>query len=248
MAGSLRVPMTPLASGERALDEEASRYVVRVHRLRDGDAVTLFDPFARTEADGVLAVKGRGDAFVRVGEIRPATLVARCEVALLQAVAKGDKMDAIVRDATELGATRIAPMITRRTVAEKAQRRGRVRWERIAIEAARQCGRGDIPAISEPLAIAEVVADTTEMRKLALVTVDARPLSEVVGSDARSFAVAVGPEGGFDDDEMELLAARGFVAASLGRFTLRTETAATAALAVLADRIATLSFGSLPFP
>jgi 16S rRNA (uracil1498-N3)-methyltransferase len=240
LAPPLRVPVRGITAGYRDLDRDAARYVVRVHRAREGAHVLLFDPEARTEADAIVLDTGKDHARVRVERVRDASLLPSRKVALLQAVAKGDKMDAIIRDATELGATRIAPMTTSRAIAERASGRGR--WLRIAVEAARQSGRGDVPEIADPLPFADAVAGAREALLIALVPDSALPLSARLREAAAarpgeivSVAVAVGPEGGFDAAEVAALSRAGFLSASLGLFVLRTETAATAALAVIAD-------------
>ncbi len=235
MRPPLRVPVRSIASGEHALDREAAHYVVRVHRLREGAVLVLFDAEARTEADATVVATGRDAVRVEIGPVREASRVAGVSVTLIQAVAKGAKMDAIVRDATELGATRIVPVLTTRAVAEGAA--STARWRRIVLEAARQAGRGDVPTVMDPKPLTDALRDATETLRIALAPDAIRSIGELLREegDARSVAIAIGPEGGFDGAELEMLAKAGFVKARLGRFTLRTETAATAALAVVAD-------------
>jgi len=240
LSSPLRVPVKGILAGERDLDRDAARYVVRVHRLKEGARIVLFDPEAATEADARLISTGRDEARVRVEPVRPGSRLPARRVALLQAIAKGEKMDAIVRDATELGATRVAPMITVRSIPERAS--GRARWLRVAVEAARQSGRGDIPEIADPAPFVRVIGDVHETLRVALV-LDGAPALNVhvrqavasMGEAIASIALAVGPEGGFDASESAALSRAGFVQASLAPFILRTETAATAALAVIAD-------------
>ncbi len=222
----IRVPMDDLALGERELDAEQSRYVVRVHRLRAGDAFVAFDPKRALEADGELLARGR----VRIGELRPAPSAAR-SVTWIHGCPKGDKADAIVRDVTELGATRIIFVYTARIVAKPPASRVE-RWARIAREAARQCGRADAPelALETKWAVAlETHADTR-------VCLDPRgaPLRDVLARAKGSLAFAAGPEGGFTDGEIEAAEKRGFVTCKLGAFVMRTETVPSAVLGALA--------------
>jgi 16S rRNA (uracil1498-N3)-methyltransferase len=237
----LRVPSSSVAAGPSTLDPAAARYVARVHRLGPGDGLTLFDPSTRLEADATIVRISREAVDVEIGNPRASTALPRRPVTLVQAVGKGDKMDAIVRDATELGATRIAPLAAERSVAERATEKVLARWRRISIEAARQCGRGDCPRVETPRAIDEVLADLDADLRVVLAPGAPRSLGDVHRAGARhggaapSVAIAVGPEGGFTSGELQRLAAERFEPVSLGRFILRTETAATAALAIALD-------------
>ncbi len=166
----LRVPVDRLQPGEMTLDPRASRYVARVHRLAEGEPLLLFDPQEGMEAEASVTALGRSSVRCRVGKLRPAAVRARRSVTLLQAIGKGDKLDAVVRDATELGATRVVAVETRRSIVQLHE-------------------RAEQPPI-----------------------------------------VAVGPEGGLEEDEVEAARASGFVVVSLGPFVLRTETVAAAVL------------------
>lgn len=151
---------------------------------------------------------------------------------------QGDKCDAVVRDATELGATRIVVVQTERSVvrldAARASDR-RARWTRIAQEAARQCGRSDAPAIEPVAAWTEALArvEPAAAARFCLWERAVAPLGPaLVDALARGgpLAFACGPEGGLEAGEVERAAAAGWTIASLGRLTLRTETVAAAVL------------------
>jgi 16S rRNA (uracil1498-N3)-methyltransferase len=232
----LRVPVHHLASGEVTLDAGASRYVARVHRLRQGDALVLFDPSMAREADATLLAIGRSGVRCQVEALREATTRALRSVTLLQAIGKGEKLDAIVRDATELGATRVVVVETRRSVVRLGER-GKARIERlrrIADQAARQCGRGDVPEVSGPLAWTDALRRSSDPRALGLCLWERA--SDPLGSalfrltPRQPLIVAAGPEGGLEESEVESARSFGFVDVSLGPFTLRTETVAAAVL------------------
>lgn len=231
----LRVPLDLAVGGAITLPEDASRYVARVHRLAVGDAFVAFDARRRTEADARVLAITRDRVRVDLSTERPSTRLPTRAVSLFQGLAKADKMDAIVRDATELGATAIVPVRLARSVPQGKSDAAIERWGRVALEAARQCGRGDVPEIVAPVTLAAALDRAFDVG-VALAPGAARSLHEVVASapDAASFGVFVGPEGGFEDGETALLAERGLVLVRLGSFVLRTETAATAALAVIA--------------
>ena len=170
-------------------------------------------------------------------------------LAWIQGLAKGHKCDEIVRDLTELGATRIIVVPTaRRVVRLDATRNSerQARWGRIAQEAARQCGRSDPPTVETPTrwtdALTRVPGDAA---RFCLWEEAAEPLApallEGIARGA-ALAFACGPEGGLEATEAEQARAAGWHLASLGAFTLRTETVAAAVLGAV--RVWTDAFGS----
>ncbi len=241
MTRSLRVPLAPLVSGRTVLDEATGRYVARVHRLRVGDPFVAFDPEAGTEASCTVESDRLPDVLVSVGEVRPTHARPSWDVTLLQAVGKGDKPDQVVRDATVLGARRVVLVHTERTVARAEGANKRERERRIAVEAARQSGRGDVPEVLGPLALEDALGgelSSTTTKPLGLVLCfreDSEPLLTRLSAweRGRPLRVLVGPEGGFSPVEVEAAVLAGYLPTSLGAFVLRTETAATVALGVV---------------
>lgn len=233
MKPPLRVPLGELTPGVRVLPPEASVYVARVHRLGPGDALVMFDPEQAVEADAQIVDVGKRAVAVQIEAPRaPARRAAR-SITLMQGIGKGDRMDAIVRDATELGVTRIVPVVCARSVARPGEERA-ARWRRIAVEAARQCGRGDVPAITAPLGFVEAVREAMGDVRICLDPGASRGLGEALarlGDDAVVFSV--GPEGGFTDGELAGAEAGGFVRTTLGPLLLRTETVCAAMLGAL---------------
>lgn len=233
----IRAPVPDLAAGERRLDGAVAHYLARVLRLRAGDAFVAFDPATAREADAVTVWADHDAITVRFGPLREGTARAALELTWIQGLAKGDKCDAVVRDATELGASRIAVAITRRSVvkldAPRAAER-EARWARIAQEAARQCGRSDVPLVDVPCPWTEALTRVPgHAARFCLwegaSTPLAAPLLEALSRGA-ALAFACGPEGGLEPREVDEAVARGWVAASLGPLTLRTETVAAAVL------------------
>jgi 16S rRNA (uracil1498-N3)-methyltransferase len=236
----VRAPIADLAPGERALDPDAARYVARVLRLAEGDAFVAFDPARGIEADAVVAQVSPREVRVTIGAPRAGAKSARIEIAWVQGLAKGEKVDAIVRDATELGATRFVAAATARAVVKAAGERGdakRSRWERIARDAARQCGRAEAPRIAGPLEWAAALEEATrELAGIARFVLGvgasappAPPLAAAL-AEGRPLAFAAGPEGGLADEEARAAEAHGWTLASLGRVILRAETVAAAVL------------------
>lgn len=231
MAPLPRAPLSPLAAGEHALPKELGSYLVRVLRLRAGDALLLFDPETGTEADAELLRDI--PALVRVGAPRPAARVARREVVLLQGFAKGDKPEQVLRAAVALGASAVTFLRCERSLAGAELRHERLRA--VMLDTARQCGRGELPRLS---GLVELNASLDDARGLLLLLDPnaERSLVDVLREAPRERAVtlAVGPEGGFADPETASLVAAGFQGVRLSPFVLRTELAAVAALAVVA--------------
>ena len=231
MAQLPRAPLSPLLAGEQQLARELGGYLVKVLRLRAGDAFTLFDPAAGTEADAELLRDI--PAVVKVSEPRQAPRVTRREVLLLQGFAKGDKPEQVLRAAVALGVSSVTFVRTERSVAGAELRHERLRA--VMLDAARQCGRGDLPTVSGLVDLPAALADA---RGLSLLLEPAAPesLVEVLREAPRDRAItlAVGPEGGFTAEESAQLLGAGFVAVRLAPFVLRTELAAVAALSVVA--------------
>ena len=231
----LRVPCSPLALGDAPLSAETTTYLTRVHRLVVGDTFLAFDPECATEADAELVAISKRGAVARITALRAASVLPARAVTLIQGTCKGDKMDGIVRDATELGATRIVPAITARSVARPDAARAD-RWRRIAVEAARQCGRGDAPIIDapQPLAAALASAEGAALRLCLDPTAGASLGSQLqMVAAATNVTILVGPEGGLDDAELADAARTGFTRVRLGSLVLRTETVCAAVLGAL---------------
>jgi 16S rRNA (uracil1498-N3)-methyltransferase len=235
----VRVPIPGLAQGERALSADTSRYLVRVLRLSAGERFVAFDPDARTEGDATVLEAHPQKTRVRIENVKPASVVANAKLALVYALAKGDKVDAVVRDATELGATHVILSRTERSVVKLDDATGRLgskldRWKRVAEQASRQCGRSDPPAIEGVLGWSDALDRAADCEARFCLDPRAKEalgeaLHEATSRDA-SIAFAIGPEGGLSADEIEIAIGKGFLPASLGPFILRTETVAAAVL------------------
>lgn len=229
----LRVPASGLRPGPLTLSREAGRYVTQVRRLGIGARFVLFDPEARLEADAVLERAG-AEVVVELGEPRAARLVPLRAATVIQCVGKADKLDQVVRDATELGATAILPAISERSVAKRTTESALHRLRRIAVEAARQCGRGDVPHIAAPRPLTEVLSEAAPGVRVALDPLATTPLAQALSRpNVSTFTFVVGPEGGLTATELAESVERGFERVRFGRFVLRTETVAAAVLGAL---------------
>jgi 16S rRNA (uracil1498-N3)-methyltransferase len=233
----IRAPIPNLAQGDRRLEGGVAHYLARVLRLRAGDTFVAFDPATAREADAVTVWVDHDVVTVRFGPLREGAARVSREIAWIQGLAKGDKCDAVVRDATELGATHIVVAVTRRSVVKLDRGRAierQSRWARIAQQAARQCGRSDVPRIEPPCVWEEALGHAPESATRICLWEGATeplaaPLFEALARGV-PVAFACGPEGGLEPREAEHAAQAGWRLASLGPFLLRTETVAAAVL------------------
>lgn len=231
----LYAPRLPDEGGAVVLGEASSRHV-RVLRLRVGETVVLFDGEGRA---ATARLKSVADDVVCVAVPPVATATKRARIVLMLAVPKGSKLDDCVRAATELGVDEVALMQTERTVPRWDAERTRARLDRltrIASEASAQCERDDIPIVHAPRPLCSWLEEMPASAKGLLF--GAR-VEGAVTLDRATGQVwcALGPEGGFTEEEILLFERSGFSVASLGTRVLRVETAVPAALAIVADRL-----------
>ena len=216
----------------------------RVHHLSDvlrvkvGERLACFDGEGRAWI-GPLIRRARRELTVQIEE-RVTEPDAACRIRLLQALIKPERFDWLVQKATELGVDRIVPVMTARTQARLPQGRAAEktkRWQRIAEEAAAQCGRLRLPMIEPPQPFERLWTsrEHAEWAIIPTLAVEAAPLREVLLSQGRvaEAAVWIGPEGDFTEAEVETAVAHGARPVSLGTRVLKSETAALVTLAVL---------------
>jgi 16S rRNA (uracil1498-N3)-methyltransferase len=217
------------------LPEQAGLHLTRVLRLDSGAVLTLFDG-SGGEYQGTLERDGKS-WWAKVGAHDPVERESPLDITLLQGVARGERMDLIVQKATELGVTRILPVLAERSVVKVDARQSARKlehWRAIAISACEQCGRNRVPDVSEPAALSAAMAALPEGTLKCLLAADgARPLAAGARGGQRAVALLIGPEGGLADNERRFARANGFESFSIGPRILRTETAGLAALAVL---------------
>jgi 16S rRNA (uracil1498-N3)-methyltransferase len=230
----------PIETGDvYAATAQQARYLKTVLRMRAGDPLFVFNGTA-WEYKAIVKRTAGGLALEISNKRRvPADEI---EITLCQAIPKAEKMEAVIRHATELGAGRIIPFFAKRSIPrwplEKSPQK-QERWQRIAVEASRQCGRTDIPEIGEIVSFAEMLRSGQPecLNLICWEEESARGIREVLRDPRyegiKKFLVIVGPEGGFDKDEIARALPAGFLSVSLGKRVLRVDTAAAAVLAVL---------------
>jgi len=227
------------------LARDTASHLAKVLRARDGDELVLFNGDGREFHGAIDSVRG-SRVLAAVGDGRPVDRESPFEVTLVQCVPRGDRMDFIVQKATELGVSRIVPTLSQRSVVRLDARQAESKiahWRAVAVSACEQCGRNRLPTIESARPLLDYLGESVPGGGLQLVfepdggsqqrEVNGDELNEV---SQRSAEIAIGPEGGFESDELEAFRVAGFRRVGLGPRILRTETAAIAALVWLQTR------------
>lgn len=229
--------------GRVTLSEEESRHLRDVLRLRAGEEAQVFDGVGREFLCVVRDAGGRGAAAtleVR-GPAEPPSPEPPVFILLAVALLKGEKFDLVVQKAVELGVGLVKPLVTKRADVRPRDERDAAkrvaRWQRLALEAAKQSGRARVPAVEPPSAFETFVnaEPETDLLRVMFAERGGGGLSELPRGDspASNVAALVGPEGGWEDEEIELARAHGWSVVTLGGRTLRAETAAITVCALL---------------
>ena len=219
------------------LGTQAAQHVTKVLRLREGATLTVFNGRGG-EYQATLRIAGR-EVGVELGEHRSVDRESPLRLILLQALARGERMDFVIQKATELGAHRIIPVAAARSVVQLDADRGDKRthhWQAVAASACEQSGRNTLPIIDPPLSFEAALSAVAKADSRLLLLPEAT--TSLAGSltpaaQTQEVAVLVGPEGGLEETEVERALEVGFRAVRLGPRVLRTETAGLAALAAL---------------
>ena len=225
---------------EIIINNEDAAHITRVLRHSIGDVITVCDGMGYDYSARIESIEPK--------EIRCTVLSKeKCpsepniSVTLFQGIPKAAKMDYIIQKTTELGISRIVPVMLSRCVVKfenkKAEEKKHERWQKIANEAAKQCGRGVVPEVTMPVKLDEALkmAGESELVFAPYECEEKNRLRTVLTENdtAKSIGFIIGPEGGFDLSETEKIKAAGFETITLGRRILRTETAGEAVLAMV---------------
>ena len=225
-----------LTPGDRqTIEGDAANHITRVLRLERGDALTVFDGRGGEYAARIEEFR-KGAVIVAVGDRSAIVRESPLCLTLAQGVSRGERMDWVVQKATELGVSRIIPVLTERTVVKldaKQAERKLLHWRGIATAACEQSGRDRIPAIDEPLRMTELLGGMDRAATRVLLSPTAGLRIADLPRPEGSVIVLIGPEGGFAETELDAVLKLSFVTRiGLGPRVLRAETAALAALAV----------------
>ncbi len=214
------------------------RHIRRVLRLKVGDRLVVFDGSSKEYA-GVIVEETPSSVVIKLEEVLSPQRESPLEITLAQSLLKGEKMEYLIQKATELGVRRIVPFFSSRSIPllDKSKRLRRIhRWEKIAIEACKQCGRVAIPKVEPPQNYSEMLGMAgSEALRLILREKQGQGLKEVLKEfkGGRKIFFIVGPEGGMTDEEVAEAGGLGFIPITLGKRILRSETAGLCFLSVL---------------
>ncbi|MBQ4131495.1 MAG: 16S rRNA (uracil(1498)-N(3))-methyltransferase [Clostridia bacterium] len=217
------------------LEGADANHVARSLRMKVGEALTVSDSRG-TDFDCVITSVTPDRVELKIKEIKPSESEPSVEVTLCTCLLKGDKFETVIRHSVELGVTKIVPVLSTNCVSRpdaKSLKSKEQRWQKIANEAAGQCGRGVLPTLlstTDLSALAKTFNDYDLV--LFFYELGGEPLGETLweNDSAKKIAIITGPEGGFTASEAEMLANAGAKTISLGKRILRAETAPLAAL------------------
>jgi len=232
----IHVPGPIAAGSEISLPKQAGEHLTCVLRLAPGATFRIFDGNGGEYAATLLPAQGR-NLRARVLQHELVERESPLDLTLLQGIARGERMDLIVQKSTELGVTRIVPLLTERSVVKldaKQRERKRDHWQSVAISACEQCGRNRVPQVLAPLGLGDALRALPAGGTRCLLAADATTsLAATVRATGGPIALLIGPEGGLADGERQAALATQFIACGLGPRILRTETAGLAALAAI---------------
>jgi len=219
--------------GRARITGDEFHHLSRVLRLRIGDEVSVFDGRG-SGCRAAIESMARGTAVVLLGEHEDGAVEPSTRVTLYQAIPHGERMDWIVEKSTELGVAAIVPVVTERGVVRPGHKDWNrlMRWQRIALSAAKQSGRLVVPPIAEPLDLATALEAPSQHARVIFQIGGAEPLAILRKGAGTAIHLLVGPEGGFTEPEIQAARAAGWTAAGMGRRILRTDTAAAVAVAL----------------
>ena len=216
------------------ISESDYTHITKVLRLGAGDRITVFDTES-TEYEGTITVISPGTIALRVHNTHLLRTEPELELNLFQAILKGNRMDGIISQAIQLGVSGIFPVISERTQVRSTAKVDR--WNKIARESTKQCGRVTPPVVSNPVDFQGSFGMREQSgMKIILYENQDELLRDYMHSLTRpvnSINIYIGPEGGFSEKEVALAEENGYIALGLGKRILRTETASVVSLALL---------------
>ncbi len=217
------------------LDGEQARHITKSLRMKVGDMLTVTDGSGSDWGCRIDEIT-KDTATLSVCYKQASDSEPDCKVTIYQGVPKGSKLEDIIQKCTELGVFRIVPTLTERCISrpdEKGAKRKNERYQKIALEAAQQSGRGIVPEIAQQITLKQAIASDEGELKILFYEGGGEKLTSLVKSDAKNVSIFIGPEGGFSADEVKLLTENGAQCATLGKRILRTQTAPVAALTAI---------------
>ena len=220
-------------NGEKILlDGESARHIAKSLRMRVGDMLTVTDGKGIDYGCQISAID-RESVELKICYEKPNTSEPSCRVTIYQGIPKGQKLEDIIQKCVELGVSEIVPTLTARCVSrpdEKSAAKKIQRYQKIALEASQQSGRGIVPKISEIKTLSQAIENDDSELKIVFYEGGGKPLRDIISPEVKSISIYIGPEGGFEHSEVEAVENAGGLRATLVKRILRTQTAPVAAL------------------
>lgn len=222
------------------IDTEDVNHIRRVLRLKENDTIEVCDTTGIDYTAEILDITEKS-VICKITDSRKSDTESNLKVTLFQGIPKGSKMDYIIEKTTELGIFSIVPVTMSRCVVKlentKAEQKKQERWQKIAVAAAKQSGRGIIPEIEMPVTVDEAI-ERMKKSDLALAPYECEASNRLKpellnNKEAVDISIMIGPEGGFDPAEISKINEAGIKTVTLGKRILRTETAGEAVLAMI---------------
>jgi 16S rRNA (uracil1498-N3)-methyltransferase len=234
-------PVEQFEDSSVKLSTEETRHLRDVLRLSTGDRVQIFNGEGREFVAEITSVGKRETLLRIVDEISAPAPESNLDLTIAASVYKNDKFDLVIQKAVELGVARISPIVTFRSESKIDAALNRIdRWRKIALEATKQCERARIMTIDEPMPFEDFLSSLeNESGDLLIFSEkDGRAIPDL--SHPKKITALVGPKGGWEDSEIELAEARGFVPVKLGKRIMKAETAVITFAALLQHRFGDL--------
>lgn len=233
------LPASEWSKDKLTLLGDEAHHCTRVLRSKLGEMVEVFDG-AGQSARGEIISLGKDKVELSISS-DPKFSNRSAEIHLNQAIPKSGNMELIVQKAVELGITSIQPLITEHTIVRAEQMEKKVaKWQRIALEACKQCGQNYLPTIHPVQKFSDWIktAQQAELNIVAALLPTSQPLAQVFSGKPSSVSILIGPEGDFSDAEYQQIIAANYQPATLGDIVLRVETATLYCLSVIKHELA----------
>lgn len=229
------VPKNAITDGTAQICGDDVAHITKVLRLKENDSIILCDG-EKSDYYCTISQVDKACIHLKVEREEPNRAESDLNITLYQGLPKSDKMDFIIQKAVELGASKIVPVESARCVAKmKDNDKKRARWQKIAEEAAKQCGRGIIPSVGDAITFSQAINQAHEAKIMPYECEQEGSLSNFIecNPNCRDMAIYIGPEGGFEAAEADEATANGVKTVTLGKRILRCETAGIATVAAV---------------
>ncbi|MCK4860126.1 MAG: 16S rRNA (uracil(1498)-N(3))-methyltransferase [Candidatus Omnitrophica bacterium] len=229
------VPSENVKQKEIFVSGKENHHLVRVMRLKAKDDVVVFDNSGK-EYYGIIKKVSSQETVIEIKKVQERKEQNKVEITLVQAIPKKAKIEDIIDKTTQLGIWGIIPMITERTIVRPSKEKAYLqRWQKIALESCKQCGRAKPPYINDIVNFKDLISQNSQYDLALMPSLlgKRKGLKEISLQKTKNIIFFIGPEGGWTNQEIELAEKNGVILVDLGERVLRTDTAAIAMTAIL---------------